>query len=591
MVKAVMNVERPRDVHGIRSFLGLTSYLRRYIPGYALIPASLERLKVNDAPFEWTEDCETTFRQLKRALVKPPILMYPDMTKRFKLYVASSRYAVGAWLMRVVDGKDRVVAYASKLLTGSQKNWINKHDGFSEIECWGVVWVTRKFRCYLDKRQFDLYDHLALTWVFSPGNRTSNSKLARWAMELMKLDSKMHHKSGKSMGHADGLSRLLHNHVNAVTMANLLNPDETPEVATDDLVGEQREKDGLDIGSEPEVQDEQELPEELADGGITSDQPMSYVDRFGLDAERFLSEQRKVSWIVAVVAFLEGGASPLDPTLRSRVIKMAPRFDVKEGMLMRRVNLPARVGPARSLAVPVVPLPFIETVLHYCHSDLLSSHLGLTKTLERVTRHAYWPGWHKDVEEYVRECYKCGIGKGSRPWQAGRMQRMPVVDLTGPIALLVVDAIEPLPATERGKKYILVFVDYFTRWAEAFSVESLNSVTFVEVMINGVVARHGVPSRLLSDNETNFTSEVAKLFYQTLGIKKLFGAAYHPQTQGLVERFNGTLIGMLRMHVSEAQNDWDLYLPRVLFAYRIAYHEALGDSPLFSLYGRDPALP
>lgn len=109
--------------------------------------------------------------------------------------------------------------------------------------------------------------------------------------------------------------------------------------------------------------------------------------------------------------------------------------------------------------------------------------------------------------------------------------------------------------------------------------------------MNGVVARHGVPSRLLSDNESNFTSEVAKSFYQTLGIKKLFGSAYHPQTQGLVERFNGTLIGMLRMHVSEAQTDWDPYLQRVLFAYRTSYHEALGDTPFFSLYGRDPALP
>jgi transposase InsO family protein len=191
----------------------------------------------------------------------------------------------------------------------------------------------------------------------------------------------------------------------------------------------------------------------------------------------------------------------------------------------------------------------------------------------------------------VRECAKCGGGKGPRPWTSGRMQRMPVADLTGPFSLLVVDAVGPLPETERGNKYILVFVDYFTRWAEAFAVAALDSITFVDSMVNGVVARHGVPSRLLSDNGRNFTSEAAKAFYQTLGIRKLFGAAYHPQTQGLVERFNGTLIGMLRMHVDEAQTDWDVYLPRVLFAYRTAYHEALGESPFFSLYGRDPVLP
>ncbi|GMF52601.1 unnamed protein product [Phytophthora fragariaefolia] len=473
-------------------------------------------------------------------------------------------------------------------ISGIGKTGLTNTMAFRKLSV-GLSCATRKFRCYLDKRHFDLYtDHQALTWVFSPGNRTSNSKLARWAMVPSNLAFKVHHKPGKSMGHVDGLSRLLHNHPNAVTMAHLLNPDETPEVVTNGLVGEQGERDGLDIGSEPEVPDEQELPEELADGGSTSDQPMSYVDRFGLDAERFLSEQRMVSWIVAVMKFLKGGALPLDPSLRSRVMKMAPKFDVKEGARMRRVNLAARVGSARSLTVPVVTLPFEETVLHYCHSDLLSSHLGLTKTLEK---YAHWPGWHKDVKEYVRECNKCGSGKGSRPWRACRMQRMPVVDLTGLFSLLVVDVIGPLLATERGSKYILVFVDYFTRWAKAFPVESLASLSFVEVMINGVVARHGVPSRLLSDNGTNFCSEVAKSFYQTLGIKKLFGAAYHPQTQGLVERFNGTLIGMLRMHVSEAQYDWDLYLSRVLFAYRTAYHETLGDSPFSSLYGRDLVLP
>ncbi|KAG2784584.1 hypothetical protein PC116_g18592 [Phytophthora cactorum] len=137
----------------------------------------------------------------------------------------------------------------------------------------------------------------------------------------------------------------------------------------------------------------------------------------------------------------------------------------------------------------------------------------------------------------------------------------------------------------------MVFIDHFTWWAKSFAVRRLDSVTLVEAIANGVVARHGIPSRLRSANGSNFISEVAKSFYQTLGIKKLYGAAYHPRTQGLVERFNGTLIGMLRMHVSETQSDWDVYLPRVLFAYRTVYQEALGDSPFFSLYGRDPALP
>ncbi|OWZ08184.1 Retrotransposon Polyprotein [Phytophthora megakarya] len=261
-------------------------------------------------------------------------------------------------------------------------------------------------------------------------------------------------------------------------------------------------------------------------------------------------------------------------------------LEMRNGVLMRPVHLRARAGPANTKLVPVKPLRFIETVLYYCHGDLMSAHLGKTKMLEKVRHYAYWPGWKKDVAEYVRCCHICHCGKGSRPWRAGRMQRMPVKDLSGPFSLVVVDAIVPLPTPDRGNKYILVFVDYFTRWAEAFAIQALDFITFVNVMIDGVICRHGVPEQLLSDRGTNFTSELARSLYQTLGIKKLFGVAYHPQTQGLVERFNGTLLGMLRLFVHETQTDWDVYLPRVV----TSYHESLGDTPFFSLYGRDPKL-
>ncbi|OWY91639.1 LOW QUALITY PROTEIN: hypothetical protein PHMEG_00039698, partial [Phytophthora megakarya] len=223
MVKAVINVQRPHDLHTVRAFLGLTSYFRRYIPGYAGISAPIERLKQKGVEFLWNDDCESAFLQLKRRLIEPPILVYPDFSKRFRLYVDSSKLAVGACRMQTVDGRDRVVGYASKLLVGSEIKWIRKEDGTSEIECWGIVWATRKFRCYLDRQEFDLYtDHKALTWVFNENNRTTNAKLARWAMELSQLRFKVFHKAGTLMGHVDGLSRLRSTTIAAVTMSDLL---------------------------------------------------------------------------------------------------------------------------------------------------------------------------------------------------------------------------------------------------------------------------------------------------------------------------------------------------------------------------------
>ncbi|KAG3141141.1 hypothetical protein PC128_g25037 [Phytophthora cactorum] len=138
---------------------------------------------------------------------------------------------------------------------------------------------------------------------------------------------------------------------------------------------------------------------------------------------------------------------------------------------------------------------------------------------------------------------------------------MPVMDLSCPFYLVVADAVAPPPTPERGNKYNLEFAKFFTRWVEAITVKSLDTITFVEVMVGGVISRHGVQEGLLSDRGPNFTSGLTRsLTSKTSRIKKLFSTAYHPQTQGLVERFNVTLLNMLRMYVHKSQKDWDVYL-------------------------------
>ncbi|KAH9118625.1 hypothetical protein LEN26_011998, partial [Aphanomyces euteiches] len=185
--------------------------------------------------------------------------------------------------------------------------------------------------------------------------------------------------------------------------------------------------------------------------------------------------------------------------------------------------------------------------------------------------------WQSDCKEYVSKCPDCNRAKGGRPWKQGPMQRMPIYSLRGPFGLVVVD--------------VLVFADYFTRWVEAFPVPDLKTSTFARVFIDEVLCRFGIPDKLLTDRGSNFVSELATTMYTTLGIHKLASAPYHPQGQGLVERFNHTIVQMLKIFVNDHQTDWDTYLPRLLFAYRMAHHETLGDSPYFCLFGRDPTLP
>ena len=147
------------------------------------------------------------------------------------------------------------------------------------------------------------------------------------------------------------------------------------------------------------------------------------------------------------------------------------------------------------------------------------------------------------------------------------------------------------PPSSKGNKYAIVFMDYLTKWPEVFPSKNQSSLTIACLLVEHIIPRHGVPVQLLSDRGTAFLSKLMEEVYQLLGLKKVNTTAYHPQTDGLVERFNCTLTDMLSKKVARSGKDWDIQLPYVLFAYRASAQHSTGESPFFLLYGRDPVLP
>ncbi|KAH9078216.1 hypothetical protein Ae201684P_019721 [Aphanomyces euteiches] len=134
----VLKIRPLRNVAEVRAFLGLAGYFRRFIKGFAAISRPLEKLKTAEV-FQWTHECDEALNILKRKLVSPPILAYPDFDKPFFFLVDACPVAVGAVLMQRQDNRDRVIAYASQALDATQQKWIHKKDGISEIECYGIV--------------------------------------------------------------------------------------------------------------------------------------------------------------------------------------------------------------------------------------------------------------------------------------------------------------------------------------------------------------------------------------------------------------------------------------------------------------------
>jgi transposase InsO family protein len=199
--KAIQLIKQPKTVKEVRSFLGIASYYRRFIRNFAKTADPLYEILAKSAKFNWTPKCQQAFESLKTSLINPPIMAYPNYDQTFKVYTDASNIGMGAVLMQLQGSKERVIAYASKSLSKSERNY-----SATKKEALALVWALRHFRPYLYK-PFKVYtDHYALKWLRQM--KGGAALLHRWCLELEEYQFEVIHKPGLQQGHADGLSRL-----------------------------------------------------------------------------------------------------------------------------------------------------------------------------------------------------------------------------------------------------------------------------------------------------------------------------------------------------------------------------------------------
>ena len=153
-----------------------------------------------------------------------------------------------------------------------------------------------------------------------------------------------------------------------------------------------------------------------------------------------------------------------------------------------------------------------------------------------------------------------------------------------------VDIIGPLVRTRAGNRYILTLIDYFTKYREAIPLPSQEAETVARAL-EEIFARHGIPAVILTDQGSNFESKIIKSICSLFGIEKRRTTPYHPQTDGLCERSNGTLKSLLRKRVNRDRDNWDEQIAAALLAYRSSIQASTGLSPFEMLYGREATLP
>lgn len=353
-----------------------------------------------------------------------------------------------------------------------------------------------------------------------------SGRMARWSCKLQQFDYEIIHKAGKCNQDADCLSR------NPYSKATKLDEESVNEVPTFML-------------------------------------PL-------VNIQEFQEEDPVVSDLIQAVRDVKYGSSHLQ--------RRAKNFKTIDGVLYKKSTNPTEMDKL------VVPQGLKLQLMQQLHCEPLSGHLGFAKTYDKVYTRYYWDNMHRDIRKFIAGCADCQIRKGpinDKP--PGGLQPIEIQDLQ-PFDMIGIDILGPLSKTTSQNNNIIVCTDYVTRFAITKAIPSAKAEEIATFLVEQVISIHGVPRKILSDRGQVFRSEMVRELVKNMGSESIYTTSYHPQTNGLTERFNKTLADMLSLYVSTSQNDWDKYLPLVTFAYNSSKQDSTQYAPFYLVFGRHPQL-
>ena len=591
-VKAVEEFPRPEDVNGVRKFLGLTNYYRKFIKDYAKIAFPLNRLldkkgKKSDL-FDWTDICEDAFQSLKEKLVSAPILALPRDTGEFVMDTDASAEGLGGVLHQEQDGELRVIAYSSKALSKEERNYC-----VSRQELLAIVYHISHWRCYIWGNHFTVRtDHASLKYLISFKDPTG--QLARWICSLSEYDYEIVPRPGKKNGNADSMSRIPCGGKRCLCAYACSDPtltdfDSNPcplrVITEDSLSCEDVDIDSVLCSHMDEISECDEV-------NLSQDNTHEDTDfPFPWTSESLKKAQRQDSVLKEVINFVETGSKPswgqvshAGEDIKSFLANWKSLV-IHEGLLFRRNSESKLQQASYQLVIPDV---YRSKLLYHYHDSITGGHLGVAKVYSKLQSKYFWPNMKDSVYLYIKTCLTCQKKK-SPPKSFCAPLKKYVVGV--PFERVAADVMGPLVETQKHNRYVLVVTDYFTRWVEAYPIPDQTAETIAKVLASEWVTRFGCMSELHSDNGTNFVSEVMASLCKLLGVERSTTIVRRPQSDGVCERFNHTIQAMLSTALTDHVFDWDEVIPFLLMAYRASRHESTGFSPNKMLFGTEIRLP
>lgn len=608
--ECVVNFPIPTNVKEIKSFLGLAGYYRRFIQNFSQITKPLTNLLKKDCEFIWNDLCTNAFNQVKKLLSQKPILQYPDFSRPFNVTTDASNSAIGAVLSQGKIGSDLPISYISRTLNKAERNY-----NTTEKELLAIVWAVKQFRPYLFQNKFTVItDHKSLIWLFNV--KDPGARLIRWRLQLEEYDYDIIYKPGAMNTNADALSRI-------ATIES--KPEEPPLSEYDTFCQEIQNK----IINNPLVTEVEgnlfDVSEEFAlahcvsaDFKMSQGISLEFRRKFG-QVEELINQGKQVTEIASILH----NDRHILYIINKKVFREKPTMSVMFDAL-KNLRAFCQDQNITKLAIPRIGSGYdqlnweqIRTMIRYIfkkskikilifvntqyseeekqkiieefHVTPLGGHQGVSRTIKRIKQHHTWKNLKKNVKEYIKTCESCQRNKSSNY----SVQQPMVVTSTAmrPFEKVFLDIVGPLETSHKGNAYILTIQDDLTKFAAAVPLPNHTAGTIAQAFVENFICQHSIPESIVTDQGRDFMGKIFTACCKLLQIEKINTTAYHPQSNGALERSHRTLAEYLRHYVNEKKQNWDEYIAYAMFVYNSTIHTATGFQPHELLYGYPVEVP
>jgi hypothetical protein len=638
-IKAITDFPLPRSLTQLKSFLGLCVQLRKFIKHYSWLVAPLTDLtslaKSKDFDWQnWTPEYKACFQEVQKVLTTPPVLALVDLNQPFSLTFDASLVGSGG----VLTQNGKVVAYCSRKFTPAEVKYST-----TERELLALKHACEEWRCYLEGSPVELLtDHKPLTSLMTKaGFAGKHGREERLAQHLSRFDFGEGVKwiPGKD-NMADSLSRIHEGNsadadIDGMASAVLAvltraarkirdESEDTTRRAATAPPDQARDAEALGRGGNALERPPRKRTQKsrLHRAQMTSDTPAAADEVARLPQESTEPEavqKPHKSLRLGPLAPVEPAQIPAQalpaedpipatepteedmpdiPEMSARILAAYaddPLYQDEEWLSGCQQDPDGLWHMGDKTMVPN-DQALRADLIHAFHDPPLSGHKGTTATTIAVSEHLWWPSLAADVKDYVARCDSCQRNKPSQQKPAGHhvASRIP----TRRWGCVHMDYIVKLPRTvpefPGGPTYdsILVFIDRLSKMVHLVPCnESCTAPQFARLFLDNVVKLHGLPDEVISDRGSQFSASFTEALWKLLRVKRSLSTAYHPQSNGQVERVNRVIEEYMRHYVRPGHKDWDRYLSMAELAINNTFQESIQSSPAEIVYGEKLKTP